>query len=88
MNKISKEMLNELNAEYNDAIFEFVFQDDDENVVDIKMKRNCQKYIDSYIINLEDDTRNNIRNFFRKKNVNIRYNNTASCFWAAQMREA
>lgn len=82
MNDITIEMLDELNAEYNDAIFEFVFQDDCEGVVDIKMKSNCQKYIDSYIINLEDDTRNNIKDFFRKKGINIRYNNTASCFWA------
>ena len=88
MNEITRDMLEELNAEYNDAIFEFVFQNDCEGVVDIKMKSNCQKYIDSYILNLEDDTRNNIRDFFRKKNISIRYNNTASCFWATQMREA
>lgn len=88
MNEITKEMLEELNAEYNDAIFEFVFNNGCEGVVDIKMKSNCKKYIDSYIINLEDDTTNNIREFFRKKNINIRYNNTASCFWATGMKEA
>ena len=27
---------------------------------------------------ITDDTRNNIREFFKKKNINIRYNNTAS----------
>lgn len=80
MNKITKEMIDELNANYNDAIFEFVFQDD--GVIDIRMKHNCQKYIDSYIINLDDDTRSGIRDFFKKKNINIRYNNTASCFWS------
>ena len=77
-------MLEKLNDKYNDAIFEFIFNDDCDGVVDIKMKSNCQKYIDSYIINLEDDTINNIREFFKKKHISIRYNNTASCFWATR----
>lgn len=82
---ITQDILDELNNEYNDAIFEFRFQNGMDGVVDIKMKPNCQKYIDSYILNLEDDTRNNIREFFKKKNINIRYNNTASCFWASSV---
>lgn len=39
---ITQDILDELNNEYNDAIFEFKFQNGMDGFVDIKMKPNCQ----------------------------------------------
>lgn len=88
-NKISKELLEELNREYEDAVFEFTFDLDKDDyfgsVVQIKMKPKYTKYLDSYIINLDDETRNNIIKWFKSRDIDIMYNNTSSCFWATQI---
>ena len=47
MKEITQEILDELNNEYSDAIFEFVFQPDMDGVVDIKLKKQYNRYIDS-----------------------------------------
>lgn len=83
MNKITQEMLDELNTEYGDAVFEFKFNTTQPTVVDIKLKSQYHKYINSYIINIESDVLEQIRCWFLKNNIKIRYNNTASCFWAS-----
>ena len=84
--KISKELLEELNREYEDAVFEFTFDLDKDDyfdsVVQIQMKPKYTKYLDSYIINLDDETRNNIIKWFKSRDIDIMYNNTRSCFWA------
>lgn len=87
MKEITQEILDELNNEYSDAIFEFVFQPDMDGVVDIKLKKQYSRYIDSYIINLEDDVHAHIRSWFEGLGLKIKYNNTRSCFWALATRD-
>lgn len=88
-NKISKELLEELNREYEDAVFEFTFDLDKDDyfgsVVQIQMKPKYTKYLNSYIINLDDETLNNIIKWFKSRDIDIMYNNTRSCFWATQI---
>lgn len=82
MQEITEDMVSELNEQFKDTIIEFKLGHSITTVVDIKMKPQYTNIFDSYILNLTEETKRNLRDFFRKYNINIMFNNTASCFWA------
>ena len=75
---ITQDMLDELNNELSDSIIMLKLRDD--HVVDFVL-RNTRR-VDSYIINLEDETHEMVQKYFKDKGIEIMYNNTCSCFWA------
>ncbi len=75
---ITQDMLDELNNELSDSIIMLKLRDD--HVVDFVL-RNTRR-VDSYIINLEDETHEMVQKYFKDKGIEIMYNNTRSCFWA------
>ncbi len=74
-------MVDELNKEYEEYVFDFSFIED-KNVVEIQLKKRYKDGIKSYSIYLEDYILQELIQFFERKGVCIRFNNTASSFWA------
>jgi hypothetical protein len=78
MNTLTESMIDELNTLLEDTCFKFVL-DEMDNVAKIVLKNN--NGLDSYIINISNDTEYKIREFFMQRNIKIHWNNTRSIFW-------
>lgn len=79
-NKITIEMVDELNIKYTDAIFELNLKDDPV-AVELKMKPKYMKYLNSCNFYIDEETRNDLISFFKSKNIDILFNNTGNVFW-------
>lgn len=82
MKEITEDMVEELNDRFKNTIIEFVLHGSITNVVDIVMKKQYSDIFDSYILNLTEQVKLELREFFRQKGIQLMFNNTASCFWA------
>jgi hypothetical protein len=73
MNTLTESMIDELNTLLEDTCLKFVL-DEMDNVAKIVLKNN--NGLDSYIINISNDTEYKIREFFMQRNIKIHWNNT------------
>ena len=84
--KITKEMINDLNAVLKDmhCAFKFKFNESDalSTIPTIEVVPANSIFIDSSIINLNSSGHAFIRGFFNKRGIELMYNNTGTIMWA------
>lgn len=82
--KLTEEIIDTLNSELREsgAGFYYEFKDEFTPTAQVKLIAGNNNWIDSSIINFTREYCDWLRNFFRRYNIEIEFNNTLSIIWS------